>query len=196
MGQILKEEIPYVFSTRQAQEVCALTIRAPYIDNRILEIMLRAPELKDTSLPQKYLIRECAPKLIDIPTNRGNFVEDSLCNRLIGARYKFLNLMDDVYNWERLPPLALQVCRFGDMIRISPFFNGNAEYRHFRVWFLKEMKQFTKGILLDPTTLQRPWYNRSFIEQMANNHYSGKANFTYEIDKIVSFELWLRQNNC
>jgi hypothetical protein len=29
---------------------------------------------------------------------------------------------------------------------------------------------------------------------MVKDHRAGKANYTQEIDKIMSFELWLRQN--
>jgi hypothetical protein len=59
---------------------------------------------------------------------------------------------------------------------------------------LKELKGFIRGILLDPETLKRPWYNGAAIERMAKCHFAGFTNITYELDKIVSLELWLRQN--
>jgi hypothetical protein len=194
INQIVREEIPYVFSSRQAQEQAALTIRAPYLDNRVVEITLRAPVLTDTAILQKQIINTCAPSFAKIPTNRGEFIKMNLLNNLIKTKCKTFTLFDDVYNWERLPHWALPACKVGDLLRISTFFNGKAEYRHFRVWFLEEMKKFTKDILLDPTTLKREWYQAGFIKKMAKLHYAGIMNFTYEIDKIVSFELWLRQN--
>jgi asparagine synthase (glutamine-hydrolysing) len=195
INQIVREEIPYVFSSSQAQEQAALTIRTPFLDNRLVEIMLRAPVLSDTAILQKQIIDKYAPSFGNIPTNRGEFIKTNYLRKMIKAKYKTFSLFDDVYNWERLPHVALPVCKVGDLLGISNYFNGKAEYRHFRLWFLEEMKSFTKNILLDPATLKRQWYDANFIGKMARNHYAGIMNFTYEIDKIVSFELWLRQNN-
>lgn len=156
---------------------------------------MRAPVFSDKAALQKQIIDKYLPSLGKIPTNRGEFTKMNLLKKLIKAKNKIFTLIDDVYNWERLPHLALPLCKFGDLLGISRFFNGSAEYRHFRLWFLDEMKTFTKDILLDPSTLRRFWYDADFIRKMAKCHYSGMMNFTYEIDKIVSFELWLRQNN-
>ena len=38
-NQVIKDEIPFMFASRQAQELAALTIRTPYLDKRFVEIM-------------------------------------------------------------------------------------------------------------------------------------------------------------
>lgn len=191
---LLREELPQLEGARHTQEAAALTVRTPYMDNRVIDVMLRAPEITDSSLLQKMICRRNAPALCDLPTNRGETVGVSRAAGLTRLYYRSLNFIDSVYNWEKLPRLALPVCRLGDITGLSRLFVGRHEWIHHRVWFTRELKDFARELILDHRTRNRPYYNGGALERMMRDHFSCRANFTPEIIKIGSFELWCRQN--
>ena len=135
-----------------------------------------------------------APYFADIPTNRGEFLRNRFDRYINKIFYSSINFVDTVYNWERLPSLLLPLGQLGDISGICRLFNGRKEWVHYRLWFTKELKEFTQQIVLDPTTLQRPYYDGRFLEEMMKSHYAKRRNFAPEIDKILSFEIWCRQN--
>ncbi|UCD63129.1 MAG: hypothetical protein JSW34_10265 [Candidatus Zixiibacteriota bacterium] len=189
---LLEQELPQLEGARHTLEMTALTVRTPYMDNRLIDIVLRAPDIEDTSLLQKHIISRNAPHLSDIPTNRGELIRSQSAFSPTRYYYRTLNFIDSVYNWEKLPRLALPVCRLGDITRISRLFVGRNEWIHHRVWFMRELKDFVQGLILDPRTLDRPYYDRRALTTMMRDHFSGRANYTPEIIKIGSFELWCR----
>jgi asparagine synthase (glutamine-hydrolysing) len=195
VATLLREELPQLEGNKQTQEMAALTLRTPYMDNSFVDLMLRAPRIKDTSLLQKNIILRNAPHFADISTNRGELIKKGIFQNINKMYYTSMNFIDTVYNWERLPIWALWVCLVGDVLGISRFFNGNKEWIHYRLWFKNELKEYISQVILDPVTLQRPWYDSSFLRKIMNAHCSGVRNYTSEIDKIVSFEIWCRMND-
>ena len=177
---------------RHTQEMTALTVRTPYMDNRLIDITLRAPHIEDTALLQKKIYLKNTPHLAGIPTNRGELASGGL--NLVKHYYKTLNFVDSVYNWEKLPRWALPVCRLGDLTGISKIFVGRSEWIHHRKWFTTDLKDFARNLILDPGTRSRDFYDGDSLEKMMNLHFSGKANYSTEIIKIGSFEIWCRQN--
>ncbi|UCE25248.1 MAG: hypothetical protein JSU74_04150 [Candidatus Zixiibacteriota bacterium] len=191
---LLRQELPQLEGARHTQEMTALTVRTPYMDNRVVDVMLRAPEIEDTSLLQKQIYLKNAPHLAHIPTNRGELARGGHRISLTGYYYRGLNFIDSVYNWEKLPRLALPVCRLGDLTGLSKLFVGRNEWIHHRRWFTGELKDFARNLILDPMTRNRPFYDGVALESMMRRHFEGKANFTPEIIKIGSFEMWCRLN--
>lgn len=191
---LLREELPQLEGARHTLEAAALTVRTPYMDNRMVDVMLHAPEITNTSLLQRKIIAKHAPHLSDIPTNRGELATGDRRFSPTKIYYKSLNFVDSVYNWEKLPRLALPVCRLGDITGISRLFVGRNEWIHHRVWFKGRLKGFVGDLILDAQTRNRPFYDGEALQRMMKAHFCGRGNYTPEIIKIGSFELWCRQN--
>jgi len=130
-----------------------------------------------------------------IPTKIGRFIKTGPISNSIKLFHSSLAFFDSVYNWENLPTRALLPFKMTELLGISRIFNGEETWVHYRLWIKKELKKYVSDIILDPATLKRPWYNGNFIEEMMKSHFSGRKNFTPEIIKIISFEMWCRQNN-
>ncbi len=190
---LLREELPQLEGARHTQEMTALTVRTPYMDNRLIDVTLRAPHIEDTTLLQKRIYLKNTPHLAGIPTNRGELAGGGI--NLTKYYYKALNFIDSVYNWEKLPRWALRVCWLGDLTGVSRIFVGRSEWIHHRKWFTGDLKDFVRNLILDPATRARPFYDGDALERMMSLHFSGKANYTPEIIKIGSFEIWCRQND-
>jgi asparagine synthase (glutamine-hydrolysing) len=192
-SEALRFEFPQLESCAQSQEMATVTIRTPYTDNEIVELLLQAPTMGDTSFLQKQIVGRNAPNWAHLPTNRGDAVKPSGVNEIMKKWYTTANFIDTVYNWERLSQKQYRLCQLLKATGASRIFNGRKEWTHYRLWFANELKDYVRQILLDEKTLQRPYWNRRFLEFIVGHHCSQKGNYAWEIDLIMSFELWLRQ---
>jgi asparagine synthase (glutamine-hydrolysing) len=59
----------------------------------------------------------------------------------------------------------------------------------YRLWFRDELSDYVKDILLDPRTAGRPYLNRNVTAGIVNRHIDGEANYTEEINKLLTAEL-------
>lgn len=191
---VLRYELPQLESQAQSQEMAALVVRTPYMDNKFVELMLKAPKMEDTSKLQKLIIAKNTPDWVSFPTNRGNYIRKTKINQIKSRWTKTLNTFDFLYNWERLPKFHMKVFDLMDMFGINSIYKGREYWHHYRIWFRKQLGEYIEQIILDPRTLNRHFYNPQFLEKMVKDHRAGRSNYTREIDKILTFELWLRQH--
>jgi asparagine synthase (glutamine-hydrolysing) len=194
LSETIRHEFPQLEAWASTQGSAALSVRTPYMDNELVDLMLRTEVLPDTRLLQKTVVARNAPELAGIPTNRGDRIEMNAWNLPGKVWYKTLNFLDEVYNWEKLPDSLLPFCRFGDWTGLSRLVNGHSTWIHYRLWFAKELRDFVRGVLLDPETLRRRCWDARYIERIVQRHTEGTGNYTREIDRVLGFELWFRQN--
>ena len=57
----------------------------------------------------------------------GEFIYAGFVKDCIRVWHKWMILMDEAYNWERLPAVALPICKVGDIAGISNVLNGRTE---------------------------------------------------------------------
>ncbi len=60
-------------------------------------------------------------------------------------------------------------------------------------WYRGPSMDYIKEILLDDRALDRPWFNRAFVEQCLQEHFSGAQNNRLLIWSLLSFE-WLQRH--
>jgi len=61
------------------------------------------------------------------------------------------------------------------------------------VWFRGRLAELFGDLLLSPRTLQRGYFQPSFIKRLVAEHCSGKRNHDLRLWQLVVFECWLRQ---
>ena len=59
-------------------------------------------------------------------------------------------------------------------------------------WFRSELKDDLLAILLEPTTLQRGYFNPRGVRQLLGEHLRGRRNRSRELWLLLIFELWQR----
>jgi asparagine synthase (glutamine-hydrolysing) len=190
---LLRYEIPQLESCAHSQEAAALTVRTPYLDNEFVNLMLAAPEFDDTSHLQKKIILRNNLELAQILTNRGEFAMKKRMGVVHKHIKKTMNLMDMAFNWEQLPKKYLWGCNLMELARFDNIFKGCKEWSFYRCWFKKDLQQYMRSIINDPITLERPIWNKKVIETLVDQHTSGFVNRTWEIDRVLAFEIWMRQ---
>ena len=59
-------------------------------------------------------------------------------------------------------------------------------------WFRKELKQNLLGLLLEPRTLQRGYFDARAVRQLVDEHLSGRRDRSGDLWILLVFELWHR----
>ncbi len=60
-------------------------------------------------------------------------------------------------------------------------------------WFRHELKDFSREVLLDPKTLERPYFRPAAVRQLLDEHQACRFNHGYRLWSLLFFELWHRE---
>jgi asparagine synthase (glutamine-hydrolysing) len=185
------KDFPWREYTKIVVEQSQSIFRSPYMDNDLVELMYRAPiGVRASNQPQRRIIRECNPRLSAIISDRGYGEQTNrIISTLLELYYYALFKADYIYlhdlpHWlTKLDSICLWVN--GD----NPLFGSSQKFEFYRIWFRNKLSGYVKGVLLDPQTAKRPYFNMKTLEMMVLSHTSGRRNYTNEINKAMSLEL-------
>jgi len=182
----------------RAAEMSQLVVRTPYSDRDLVEFLIKAPSgiLTGPKL-HKLLITKNDPTLTSIPCDKGGYIKTDrifLNAKLsfISHVFKILATLDRSYLYLDIPHIFARLDPFMRLTRIERTFLGYCNLTAYRRWIKNELRDFTEGTLLDELSLSRSYLNRGFIKKMASEHFGNRANYTREIGKMISFEIWHR----
>src|SRR4051812_44109320 len=77
-------------------------------------------------------------------------------------------------------------------LHLERVFLGRHKFYHFRVWYRDKLASFVREVLLDPTSLSRPYLNGEKVERLVHDHLSGRRNHTLGLHKLLTAELLQR----
>lgn len=196
LSYILKREIPWYWSRFTVPEMSQLTIRSPFLDNDFVELLYRAPrEEFDGDAFELAMISKNNPRLLRIPTNKGMRVgAPPVISTVARILTRILSLTDKTLNWDILPHSLHHAVAKLDSLVFSPLHLnrvvlGFEYYRHYNLWFCRELASYLVDTLLDERTLSRPYWNAHFVRRMVNDHVSGRRRYLSEIRKVLTIEL-------
>lgn len=188
------KQVPWHHHSRLAVEQSQLTMRSPFLDNDLVQLVFRAPEfMRTVGEPSFRIIASGRPDLARIPTDRGVTYPPVPFLTPVRRRYcDFMTKVEYAFDYGMPQSFAANVGRFlprwGER-----FFLGNQKFYHFKTWYRHELASYVQDILLDSRTLARPWYDATVVRQMVAQHIAGSRNYTSEIHKMLSLELLQRQ---
>ena len=151
--------------------------------------MFRAPAstLNDSDISLR-LIADGDPALGRIPTDRGLLLaKNDLWTRAKHEAIEFSVKAEYAYDYG-MPQWMAKFDRLATPLHLERLFLGRHKFYHFRYWYRHQLAEFVKGILLDPRTLSRPFFERAGLEAMVQDHTSGRRNCTLGIHKALSLE--------
>jgi asparagine synthase (glutamine-hydrolysing) len=194
---LLQSAIPWWWNAFVTLESSQVEIRSPFLDNDFIKVLYQAPPLESGFGTQFELdlIAKTKPELMAIPTTGsygGNYpwpISDA-----VKAAMNLLIIFDKIYIRERVPFKMTHVVAKMDHMFISPLhldrlFMGFTDFRRYRTWFRNELSEYLQDILLDEKTLNRPYWNKTNLIKMVNDHIHGKGTYLREIRKVLQLEL-------
>jgi asparagine synthase (glutamine-hydrolysing) len=188
------KQVPWHHYSRLAVELSQVTLRSPYLDNDLVALAFQMPtDLASSSEVSLHLIADGNPPLGKIGTDRGLLYRPvPVVTRLRHFWQEFTFKAEYAYDYGMPQWLA------GIDHKLSPFhlerlLLGRHKFYHFRVWYRDELSQYIKDVLLDPRARTRSYLDGRVLEEIVRRHTAGKRNYTQEIHRVLTAELFQKQ---
>jgi asparagine synthase (glutamine-hydrolysing) len=169
-------------------EQTQLTIRAPYLDNAIVQTVFRAPRVKSGEDVRLRLIRDGSPALARLRTDRGLGGSNRFAAAVNRAYLEFTFKAEYAYDYG-MPQWVAKVDHAFAPFHLERLWMGRHKLFHFRWWYRTILAEYVQQMLLDPRSLARPYLNRTAVEAVVRGHLKGNRNYTTEIHRLLSLEL-------
>ena len=178
---VLFRELPWYWAGSSVAESSQLTVRSPFLDNDLVRLLYRAP-VRDFAGHgfQVGAIQAYDPRAMRVRTDQGlGGTAPPGLRDLTRLGYRFLSVGDRLYNWEKMPDWVAQADARLAWTGLYRVFLGRQRFRHYRKWFRDELNAYVQQVLLDGTTLQRPYWHGATLRRMVVDHTTGRANHSH-----------------
>lgn len=172
-----------------ALEQSQMTLRAPFLDNSVVQAAYRAPRAGGAD-PRIRLIREGNPILARLRTDRGIGASGPQ-GALLRAYLEFTFKAEYAYDYG-MPQWVARADHALAALHLERLWLGRHKLFHFRIWYRTILANFVREVLLDPASLKRPYLNGAAVETLVTRHLRGTHNYTTEIHRLLSLELFHR----
>ena len=180
----LLQLIPTYRSAHLAIARSQVAVRTPYLDRDLLALLFRTPLHSNWAVKAalQTLVNDGKDLVQSPPKRQSIFAGKTPTNAL-----EFSSLICDDFVLHPRP--------------ILPKKRIEARYLHcrsdtpnslFRDWLRNQLADYLQDVLLDPGTLNRPYFTRREVEGMLYDHISGRSDNTTIISRLLGLELTLR----
>ncbi len=179
-----------------ALEQTQLSLRSPYLDNKLVQTAFRAPESSRAKTDVFKNDVECIRLIADgnadlakLRTDRGLGGSAShLSGSLTRGYLEFTFKAEYAYDYG-MPQWLAKLDHSLSAFHLERLFLGRHKFNHFRVWYRDALSKYVRETLLDSRALARPYLDRSGVEAIVNGHIKGHRNYTTEIHQLLTLEL-------
>ena len=192
MSFTLFRQVPHQAYGRNAIERSQVVVRSPFLSNDVVECLYRAPASARGSMDAALNVLRFRPALASIPTDAGRLGAGPAAVRLLRRGYRRALIKSEYLIGHGAPDWCAA------MLTRVPFveaqFVGRDKFQHFRRWLRNELAGFVRGVLLDGDRDRlTPWFDTRRVTTMVEDHLAGRANYTDEIDKLVTVSIMSHQ---
>jgi asparagine synthase (glutamine-hydrolysing) len=186
-------QAPWHYYGLLALEQTQLSLRSPFLDNDLVRTIFRAPESTFTNNDVRLrLIADGNEILARIPTDRGLRGGPGRPSATPSrGLLEFLFKAEYAYDYG-MPQWLARIDHSLSFLRLERLFLGRHKFHHFRVWYRDILSGYVREMLLDPRTLSRPYLESPRLEAVVEGHLRGDRNYTTEIHKVLTLELFHR----
>jgi asparagine synthase (glutamine-hydrolysing) len=187
LSATLFQQLPFQGYGRYAIERSQVVMRSPFLADEVVRWLYRAPTAVRESRAGAAAVIGRRPELLTIPTDLGllgtrpSFIRRASRRALIKAEYLTSHGAPDwVARLSARLPGSLMETRF----------LGVDKFQHFRFWMRRDLAGFVRETLIhDNNDDLAPWFDMPTVARMVNDHIDGRANYTDEIDKLLTVAL-------
>lgn len=182
-------QVPWYSFNRLQAEQSVLSMRAPFMDNALLEVVYQAPDASTRSNETSLrLIYDGDRRLAEFMTDRGVTYPKRAGWIWARAYYEFIFKME-YYASHGMPRSAASIDKHLGPFSLERNFLGRNKYYHLRQWFRDELASYVKDILFDEKALTRDYLDRKEVAKAVQAHMVGLENNTHTIDMLLTAEL-------
>jgi asparagine synthase (glutamine-hydrolysing) len=184
------KQVPWFHYARLSVEQSQLTVRSPFLDNDLVQLVYQAPEALSASQESAWrIIKAGNPALARIPTDRGIvYPTGGLLNRLRRSQKEFLTKVEYAYDYG-MPEGLVKLDRRLSRLRLERLILGQQKFYHFRTWYRDQLADFVGDTLLGAGKLPEGIFDAAAVTQAVEGHLKGRCNATVEIHRLLSLAL-------
>jgi len=188
------KQAPWYLAPKFGLERQHVTLRMPYFDNELVELLYQSPaEMVSSNEMSRRLIEQAKPSLAEVPTDRG-IASNSFwsATRLPQLFQEFTFKAEYAFDYG-MPQWLVRVNRAFSWLKAERLFLGRHKIQHFRLYYQGALANYVKAVLLDSRSLSRAHICKARVNAIVNGHITGRYNHTREIHKLLTLELIQRQ---
>jgi asparagine synthase (glutamine-hydrolysing) len=187
------KQAPWDYHVVVGLEQTQLSLRSPFFDNDLVRTVFRAPASAFANNADSLrLITDGNSELLRIPTDRGLAGERGpISSAAYRGFLEFLFKAEYAYDMG-MPQGVARIDHIFSPFRLERLFLGRHKVFHFRIWYREALARYVREMLLDPRSLGRPYIERKGLEAVVQGHLKGDRNYTTEIHKVLTLELFHR----
>jgi asparagine synthase (glutamine-hydrolysing) len=187
-------QMPFQGYGRYAVERSQVEMRAPFLANEVVEWLYRAPASVRGSLACATAIIGRRPELLAIPTDIGLLGTGSRPLRALRRAHRKSVVKAEYLVSHGAPDWLASLTASGPGARLERLVLGRNKFQHFRRWMRVELAGFVRETLVhDRRSTLHAWFDPRRIAGMVEEHISGRANYTDELDKLLTIASVERQ---
>jgi len=172
---------------RYAIERSQVSVFTPFLDDALVRLIYsnraRGGDDKDPSFD---VIKKCCSYLLEIPTDRGLLGRGSWAERAFRRLYREASFKMEYWTDHGMP--SWLAARSNPVVNgaLERKFLGRHKFQHFRLWMQSSFSRYLQEIINKKCKEVEGFFEHHEVENMMNEHFSGKNNYTNEIDKILT----------
>ena len=188
--RVVTQEIPWHEYGRLAVEQSQLTLRSPYMDNELVQLMYRAPAgARQKGDLQEDYVKLRSPEFAQIPTNLGRFSAGGRwANKLHYSLLWALFKIEYIYLYAT-PHWLTRVDRTFEGAGLERIFSGRQKWEGYRVWLKTDFSDFVHDTLKSSNARYGDYFERKTVETMLERHVKGTHNYLIELNRALTLEL-------
>lgn len=151
--------------------------RCPYSDNELSDLLFRVPaHWRTTRQLQLAVIKRSRPDLARVPWDLTGLPAGVSSPKVILLRRAYFRARRELDKLTHglIPPVRAR------------------ERANYALWYRTVLRSWLEDTLLDERTLARGYYDRQGLQQLIEEHMSGRRDRSLQFGLLLTFELWNR----
>jgi asparagine synthase (glutamine-hydrolysing) len=184
----LFQQAPHQGYGRYAIERSQVSMRSPFLDNDVVRALYQAPVATRTSSDLVLKVLSRRRQLAAIPTDIGRLGRGPTVVREMRHAYRKAIVKAEYLTSHGAPNWMAALSNRLPLLQTA--FLGRDKFQHFRLWTRNQLAPLVRDILGPSNRAHiEPWFDPRRVATMIDEHVAGRANYTEELDKIITIVL-------
>lgn len=184
------QQAPHQSYGRLSIERSHVIPRTPFLDNELVGLVYQAPETLDGFTLAEAIISHCRPDLLKIPSDRGYLGIDGTLISAGRRVYREALFKAEYWIGPGAPDWLVRRSHLLRILWLEEHLLGRHKFYHLRLWLRERLSEQIREILTyDSQSALRPYVNHKRLEELLNDHFQERKNYTAEIDNILTLAL-------
>jgi asparagine synthase (glutamine-hydrolysing) len=181
----LFHQMPHQGFGRYAVERSQVQMRSPFLANDVVKALYQSSAATRSSMDVVLKVLAQQPGLINVPTDSGRLGRSGPAIQFLRQAYRRMMVKAEYLTSHGAPDWMAGLSARAPFLETA--FLGRDKFQHFRHWTRHELAGFVRDTLRsDDTGVLSACFDMRRVSVMVEEHIAGRANYTDELDKVMT----------